>query len=107
MSAKSKDSKFLCKGCEVTSDGLFLLDEVVHDRGCVFYERNNTSVKEVNLDLGLEYLAEQVPLPVVRAEPLTDWLNKKAVEGWRLITVDNGYYYFERKGRKITTVPNK
>lgn len=55
----------------------------------------------VPLDLGVEYAAEGAPFPVPRPDLLTEWLNKKAADGWMLIAVDSGIYYFERKARQL------
>lgn len=63
-------------------------------------------MNERKLDLGIEYLADSPPT-VLRHDTLTDWLNGKAAEGWRLISVDAGCYYFERQARKLRTSPPK
>jgi transcriptional regulator GlxA family with amidase domain len=57
---------------------------------------------EIEVDLGLvEYLAISAPTYAPRNEDLTAWLNDKATSGWRLISVDTGRYFFERKARKL------
>ena len=35
--------------------------------------------------------------PEVDDTDITEWLNKNAVEGWTLISVDQGMYYFRRE----------
>lgn len=60
----------------------------------------------VELDLCFEYSAGGPPSLALEERRLTDWLNEKAGDGWRLIAVDSGYYYFERKVRKLRLAPD-
>lgn len=39
----------------------------------------------------IEYLAVEAD------EPLIQFLNRRATEGWKLVAVDNGVHYFERE----------
>lgn len=60
----------------------------------------------VPVDLGLEYAAEGAPFAIPSKERLTEWLNHKAAEGWRLIAVDQCFYYFERKATRLRLTPD-
>lgn len=64
-------------------------------------------MSEAELDLGSEYLAASPPNYAPGNEDLSAWLNDKAADGWRLVTVDTGRYIFERKAREIRVSPPK
>jgi hypothetical protein len=64
-------------------------------------------MSEIELDLGYEYLAANAPSYAPRNEELTEWLNDKAGDGWRLISVNASQYFFERKARKLRMSPSK
>jgi hypothetical protein len=32
-------------------------------------------------------------------EPVTEWLNRLGAQGWELVTVEGGFFYFKRPAR--------
>lgn len=44
-----------------------------------------------------EYMVARIGGTVLlNADPMTQWLNDRAAEGWRLISVSDGVCFFER-----------
>lgn len=64
------------------------------------------SARYEELDLGWEYLIEAFPLAPSKGQ-LMELVNQRAIDGWRLVAINSGFHYFERKARELRATPPK